>query len=218
MDSWAARVRACSYAQAYMAATVAKLKPTAKKKVVKKVVMKKAVKKAVVKKAVAKKALPKKKTVVAKKAVAKTPAKPKPKPKTIVYTPKLDPKVAAYRSKMKSKLAASRKKTLKTAAGTIKISAGKSKTYQVLERAPTRATPHPTPVTLSRAAHRRTVPRSPAQLMADPYTKSSYKASALLGSTTRGPPADPGVVALIHLAFAPFMPWSTPRSNKFFLS
>merc|ERR1739848_872458 len=102
-----------------------------------------------------------KKPVVATKRVAKVATKPKPKPKTIVYKPKLDPKVAAYRSKLKSKLAASRKKTQKIAAGTIKITAGKSKSYQ---------------------------------LYADPYTKSSYKASALLGSTTRGPPADPGIV------------------------
>jgi len=205
-----------------MAATVAKLKPQAKK-VVKKAVKKPAVKKAVKPKAVVKKALPKKKPVVATKRVAKVAPKPKPKPKTIVYKPKLDPKVAAYRSKLKSKLAASRKKTQKIAAGTIKITAGKSKSYQVRDRAPNRATPYLTPLPRARAClpcraptHR--AARSPEQLYADPYTKSSYKASALLGSTTRGPPADPGIVALVHLAFAPFMPWSTPRSNKFFLS
>ena len=65
MISWAEWVLACSYTQAYMAATVAKLKPQAKK-VVKKAVKKPAVKKAAKPKAVVKKALPKKKPVVAK--------------------------------------------------------------------------------------------------------------------------------------------------------
>ena len=73
----------------------------------------------------------------------------------------------------------------KVKAGTVRVSAGKKKSYDVY---------------------------------ADPWTRSSYKAAKLFGSKTRGPPADPGIVALTHLLLAPFMPWTETGPKKFILS